>query len=266
GACAPPYRCPRGTIVDHELFNRSQFDVDLAAARSPARVFKKALQHADAVLKARFEGQRDIHKLIHDRAWLTDQILSQAWASLDCPLDSDIALLAVGGYGRGELHPHSDIDLLILLRDGSAGERYHEAISRFLTLLWDIGLAVGHSVRSISECQQEARSDVTVITNLMESRLLVGDSQLRQEMGEALWTDHMLSRADSLRGKHTKQPTRHAKFNDTEYNLEPNVNGAPGGPRDFQTIRWVARRDFGNNDPRQLVEQGCLCDSDYSLL
>src|SRR5690606_25123383 len=185
GACAPPCRCPRGTIVDHELFNRSQFDVDLAAARSPAHVFKKALQHADAVLKARFEGQRDIHKLIHDRAWLTDQILSQAWASLDCPLDSDIALLAVGGYGRGELHPHSDIDLLILLRDGSAGERYHEAISRFLTLLWDIGLAVGHSVRSISECQQEARSDVTVITNLMESRLLVGDSQLRQEMVDA---------------------------------------------------------------------------------
>ncbi len=252
--------------MDHELFNRSQFDVDLAAARSPARVFKKALQHADAVLKARFEGQRDIHKLIHDRAWLTDQILSQAWASLDCPLDSDIALLAVGGYGRGELHPHSDIDLLILLRDGSAGERYHEAISRFLTLLWDIGLAVGHSVRSISECQQEARSDVTVITNLMESRLLVGDSQLRQEMVDALGPDHMWTSAEFFRAKRAEQHARHAKFNDTEYNLEPNVKSSPGGLRDIQTIGWVALRHFGTNDLRQLVEQGFLNESEYSLL
>src|SRR5690606_3319291 len=136
----------RGIIVDHELFDPSQFQEDLALKRSPIPAFKKALQHAADVLQARFEGGRDIHKLIHDRAWLTDQILRQAWTTLACAEEADIALLAVGGYGRGELHPHSDIDLPILLRDGSSGEHYREAISRFLTLLWDIGLEVGQSV------------------------------------------------------------------------------------------------------------------------
>ena len=252
--------------MDHELFDPAQFSIDLAAARSPTRAFKKALQHADAVLKARFEGQRDIHKLIHDRAWLTDQILCQAWITLACPLDADIALLAVGGYGRCELHPHSDIDLLILLRNGSSGERYHEAISRFLTLLWDIGLEVGHSVRSISECQHEARSDVTVITNLMESRILVGEQQLRQDMIDALGPEHMWTSAEFFRAKRAEQHARHAKFNDTEYNLEPNVKGSPGGLRDIQTIGWVALRHFGTNDLRQLVDQGFLNESEYSIL
>ena len=252
--------------MDNELFDPGQFSSDLAAARNPARAFKKALRHADAVLQARFEGQRDIHKLIHDRAWLTDQILRQAWATLDCPLDADIALLAVGGYGRGELHPHSDIDLLILLRDGSSGEHYHEAISRFLTLLWDIGLEVGHSVRSISECQHEARSDVTVITNLMESRILVGEEQLREEMIQALDQQHMWTSAEFFRAKRAEQQARHAKFNDTEYNLEPNVKSSPGGLRDIQTIGWVALRHFGTSDLRQLVDRGFLNEPEYSIL
>ena len=252
--------------MDNELFDPGQFSSDLAAARHPARAFKKALRHADAVLQARFEGQRDIHKLIHDRAWLTDQVLRQAWTTLDCPMDADIALLAVGGYGRGELHPHSDIDLLILLRDGSSGEHYHEPISRFLTLLWDIGLEVGHSVRSISECQYEARSDVTVITNLMESRILVGEPALRQQMIDALGQQHMWTSAEFFRAKRAEQHARHAKFNDTEYNLEPNVKGSPGGLRDIQTIGWVALRHFGTNDLRKLVDQGFLNDSEYSIL
>ena len=252
--------------MDHELFNQDQFNNDLSTARAPAFAFKQALKHADTVLKARFEGQRDIHKLIHDRAWLTDQILRQAWATLDCPVDSDIALLAVGGYGRGELHPHSDIDLLILLRHGSAGERYHDAISRFLTLLWDIGLAVGHSVRSIHECQDAAREDVTVITNLMESRILVGEPQLRQDMIAALDPQFMWTSAEFFRAKRAEQHARHAKFNDTEYNLEPNVKSSPGGLRDIQTIGWVALRHFGTNDLRQLVDQGFLNETEYSIL
>ena len=252
--------------MDHELFDPAQFSIDLATDRNPTRALKKALQHADGVLKARFEGQRDIHKLIHDRAWLTDQILQQAWTALACPLDAEIALLAVGGYGRCELHPHSDIDLLILLRNGSSGEHYHESISRFLTLLWDIGLEVGHSVRSISECQDEARSDVTVITNLMESRILVGEQQLRQDMIEALDQQHMWTSAEFFRAKRAEQYARHAKFNDTEYNLEPNVKGSPGGLRDIQTISWVALRHFGTSDLRQLVDRGFLNESEYSIL
>ncbi|WP_185266340.1 [protein-PII] uridylyltransferase [Halopseudomonas xiamenensis] len=252
--------------MDHELFDPSQFKADLALARSPIPAFKKALQHAADVLQARFEGGRDIHKLIHDRAWLTDQILRQAWTTLACPEADDIALLAVGGYGRGELHPHSDIDLLILLRDGNSGERYHEAISRFLTLLWDIGLEVGQSVRSIDECQQEARADVTVITNLMESRILVGDQPLRQAMIDAVGPQQMWTSAEFFRAKRAEQHARHAKFNDTEYNLEPNVKSSPGGLRDIQTIGWVALRHFGTSNLRELVDQGFLNEPEYNIL
>ena len=100
--------------MDTELFDPGQFQAELALKSSPIAAFKKAIAQADAVLQARFRGGRDIHKLIHDRAWFTDQILTQAWARLACATDQGIALLAVGGYGRGELHPHSDIDLLIL--------------------------------------------------------------------------------------------------------------------------------------------------------
>ncbi|SDR80820.1 UTP--GlnB (protein PII) uridylyltransferase, GlnD [Halopseudomonas litoralis] len=251
--------------MDHELFDPSQFKADLALKRSPIPAFKKALRHASEVLQARFEGGRDIHKLIHDRAWFTDQILRQAWSALACPDDPDIALLAGGGYGRGELHPHSDIDLLILLRDGS-GDRYNEAISQFLTLLWDIGLEVGQSVRTVSECQQEARADVTVITNLMESRLLVGDESLRQAMLEAVGPQHMWTSAEFFRAKRAEQHDRHAKFNDTEYNLEPNVKSSPGGLRDIQTIGWVALRHFGTSNLRELVGQGFLNEPEYNIL
>ncbi|MEJ6656679.1 MAG: [protein-PII] uridylyltransferase, partial [Pseudomonas sp.] len=251
--------------MDHELFDPSQFKADLALKRSPIPAFKKALQHASDVLQARFEGGRDIHKLIHDRAWFTDQILRQAWSAIGCPNDPDIALLAGGGYGRGELHPHSDIDLLILLRDG-IGDRYNEPISQFLTLLWDIGLEVGQSVRTISECQQEARADVTVITNLLESRLLVGEESLRQAMLEAVGPQHMWTSAEFFRAKRAEQHARHAKFNDTEYNLEPNVKSSPGGLRDIQTIGWVALRHFGTSNLRQLVDQGFLNEPEYNIL
>lgn len=251
--------------MDNELFDPVQFEAELARTTSSTPAFKKALQQARNVLQARFEGGRDIHKLIHDRAWFTDQILRRAWLELDCANDPDIALLPVGGYGRGELHPHSDIDLLILLKD-TAGNRFDNEISQFLTFLWDIGLDVGQSVRTVSECQQEARADVTVITNLMESRILVGDNELRESMLAAVSPEHMWTSAEFFRAKRSEQHARHAKFNDTEYNLEPNVKGSPGGLRDIQTIGWVALRHFGTNDLRELVERGFVNESEYNIL
>ena len=176
-------------MMDDALFDPGQFQAELALKSSPIAAFKKAIRQADTVLSQRFAEGRDIHQLIHERAWVTDQILQQAWARLPCAGDAGISLLAVGGYGRGELHPHSDIDLLILLRGDV--EPYRDAIEAFLLLLWDIGLEVGQSVRSIEECQQEAAADITVITNLMESRTLAGDEALRQDMMQAIDTSHM---------------------------------------------------------------------------
>src|SRR3990167_8549946 len=137
--------------VDPELFDRGQFQAELALKASPIAAFKKAIRRAHDALNARFRAGRDVRRLVEDRAWFVDQILREAWDRLSWSADADIALLAVGGYGRGELPPYSDTALRIL-RDRNAPETFREPIERFLTLLWDIGLEVGQSVRSVDEC------------------------------------------------------------------------------------------------------------------
>ncbi|MDX1370749.1 nucleotidyltransferase domain-containing protein, partial [Pseudomonas sp.] len=251
--------------VDPELFDRGQFQAELALKASPIAAFKKAIRHAREVLDGRFKSGRDVRRLIEDRAWFVDQILREAWLRLPWSDDADIALLAVGGYGRGELHPFSDIDLLILL-DNADHETFREPIERFLTLLWDIGLEVGQSVRSVDECAEEARADLTVITNLIESRTIAGPERLRQRMQSVTSTAHMWASTDFFVAKQAEQRARHSKYNNTEYNLEPNVKGSPGGLRDIQTILWMARRHFGMLNLHAMVGQGFLLESEYALL
>ncbi|PTS83728.1 [protein-PII] uridylyltransferase [Pseudomonas sp. HMWF032] len=251
--------------VDPELFDRGQFQAELALKASPIAAFKKAIRHAREVLDGRFRTGRDVRRLVEDRAWFVDQILREAWDRLPWSEDADIALLAVGGYGRGELHPYSDIDLLILL-DNADHETFREPIEQFLTLLWDIGLEVGQSVRSVDECASEARADLTVITNLMESRTIAGPERLRMRMQAVTSTEQMWPSKDFFLAKHSEKRARHSKYNDTEYNLEPNVKGSPGGLRDIQTILWVARRHFGTLNLHAMVGQGFLLESEYALL
>ena len=251
--------------MDPELFDRGQFQAELALKSSPIAAFKKAIKQAREVLDGRFREGRDIRRLVEDRAWFVDQILQEAWKRFDWSEDADIALLAVGGYGRGELHPNSDIDLLILL-DSADHEVFRTPIEGFLTLLWDIGLEVGQSVRSVAECAEEARADLTVVTNLMESRTIAGPEHLRQRMQEVTASDRMWPSKEFFLAKRKEAKTRHAKYNDTEYNLEPNVKGSPGGLRDIQTILWVARRQFGSLNLHSLVQQGFLVDSEYGML
>ncbi|SDJ62165.1 [protein-PII] uridylyltransferase [Pseudomonas indica] len=251
--------------VDPELFDRGQFQAELALKSSPIAAFKKAIRQAREVLDARFQSGRDIRRLVEDRAWFVDQILNAAWDRFDWSEDADISLVAVGGYGRGELHPFSDIDLLILL-ESDDHEIFREPIEGFLTLLWDIGLEVGQSVRSVAECAEEARADLTVITNLMESRTIAGPERLRQSMLETTNSAHMWPSKHFFLAKREEQRARHAKYNDTEYNLEPNVKGSPGGLRDIQTILWVARRQYGTLNLHAMVGQGFLTEGEYALL
>jgi [protein-PII] uridylyltransferase len=251
--------------VDPELFDRGQFQAELALKASPIAAFKKAIRRAHDALDARFRAGRDVRRLVEDRAWFVDQILREAWDRLSWSADADIALLAVGGYGRGELHPYSDIDLLILL-DSNDHETFREPIERFLTLLWDIGLEVGQSVRSVDECAEEARADLTVVTNLMESRTIAGPERLRQRMQAVTSTEQMWPSKHFYLAKHEEQRARHGKYNDTEYNLEPNVKGSPGGLRDIQTILWIARRHSGTRNLHAMVNQSFLLESEYALL
>jgi [protein-PII] uridylyltransferase len=131
-------------------------------------------------------------------------------------------------------------------------------IEKFLTFLWDIGLEVGHSVRSIDDCQREGLADISVATTLFEARLLAGPESLFAGMRRALATDRMWSSQDFFEAKVKEQVERHHRYFDTAYNLEPNVKSSPGGLRDIQTIGWVAKRHFGTDTLDELVAHGFL--------
>jgi [protein-PII] uridylyltransferase len=170
-------------------------------------------------------------------ARLTDAALTDLWIGNLMPPGG--ALVAVGGYGRGELFPHSDVDVLVLLPDDILLEVARPALERFISSCWDIGLEIGSSVRTIEECAAEAARDVTVQTALLESRHITGPKKLFVELRERLGKD-MDPRA-FLRAKVLEMRQRHTKFNDTPYALEPNCKESPGGLRDLQVLLWVAR-------------------------
>lgn len=233
-------------------------DAEVRAASESAGLvaaLRDAITSATQSLDADFRSGRNAGELLRARAECIDELLGFGWNASDLPT-SDIALVAVGGYGRGELHPASDIDLLILVRDeASTPER---ELERFVTLLWDLGLQIGHSVRTVGQCIDQARADVTVLTNLIEARLLLGDQSLLASVeagtvAECMWAPDIFYRA-----KLDEQERRHDKFADTEYSLEPNVKGSPGGLRDLQLIGWLARRHFGWHHISELVEHRFL--------
>ena len=219
--------------------------------------FRQALADGDANLKQRFADDEPVEALVRDRARMVDVVLGRAWSLHVGPRERDVDLVAVGGYGRGELHPCSDIDVLILLPKSEVTDG-HDGIERFLTFLWDIGLEVGHSVRTIDDCQRESAADVSVATTLIEARLLSGPDYLFQSMKRALGQDNVWSSKAFFEAKVAEQQARHHRHHDTAYNLEPNVKSGPGGLRDIQTIGWVAKRHFGAETFDELVEHGFL--------
>jgi len=226
-------------------------------------VFKDALNAGNVQFNRRFIEGEDIRSLIYERALFIDCILHHAWFQFEWT--DSISLEAVGGYGRGELHPCSDIDLLILHRP-QVFEECKDNIEKFLTFLWDIGLEIGSSVRTVEQTVDIAKSDITVATNLFESRNLVGDQSLRYELLQAITPDKIWSAEDFFSAKYDEQQDRHKKYNDTEYNLEPNIKNAPGGLRDIQTISWVTKRYFGVKTLKQLEGKGFFTDEELSLL
>ncbi len=251
--------------VRDSLFNKSQFRADLTIASSPVPAYKKCLKEATCKLDAWFVEGIAIEELVLARAWLIDQVLRLAWEHLPWNQGCPVALLAVGGYGRGELHPGSDIDILILLAQDHY-QQHQDAIEHFLMLLWDIGLQVGSSVRSLDECASQAAQDVTIITNLMESRLICGPADLHQQLLERINSSHMWPGKAYLLAKVEEQRKRHKKYNDTEYDLEPNIKSSPGGLRDLHMLGWVAQRHYGTHDPAELLQLGFLSSSEYQQL
>jgi [protein-PII] uridylyltransferase len=226
--------------------------------------FRQRLSSGRERLRERFHNGDACAALVRDTAALVDGVLSDAWQSFGLPRDT-LALVAVGGYGRGELHPGSDVDITILHMPG-IDAAHDRGLEQFITFLWDIGLEVGHSVRSLADCRREAEQDVTVVTNLMEARLLIGNPVLLQEMKQVTGPDSIWPTAKFFEAKLAEQLARHHKYHDTAQRLEPNIKESPGGLRDIQVIGWVAKRHFNATTLHDLVEHGFLTEDEFRTL
>jgi [protein-PII] uridylyltransferase len=235
-------------------------DRRLADGEPPVPCFRDAVRAFGELLRRRFEAGEEADALVTRHAGFVDDLLRGAWRVV-MPEGAAAALVAVGGYGRGELYPASDVDVMILL-DGD-GAAPGGAAERLVTLLWDIGLEVGHSVRTVAECRDEAERDVTVATNILESRLIAGRPALLEAMRDATAPDRIWPSDRFFAAKWEEQKARHRKFNDSAYNLEPNIKENPGGLRDIQMIGWVAKRHFGATTMRDLVARGFLTEAEH---
>ena len=206
----------------------------------------------------KYEEGGAVSELITERASFIDQFIKKIWHAY---IPENVAtLVAVGGYGRGELHPYSDIDLLILCEHI---DEHKEDFSKLITLLWDLGFDVGSAVRTIEDCITAGLEDVTTATNILESRWITGDYHAFEHL-QNIWNkpDFWESKA-FFQGKIDEQDKRHKRFNDTVYQLEPNIKESPGGLRDIQTIYWVAKRHFKANSINELVQRNFLSTEEY---
>ncbi|MDL0430279.1 [protein-PII] uridylyltransferase [Marinobacter sp. TBZ242] len=243
----------------------SELEARISNDASPVRAARELLKERYNADAEAFRQGADVRALVHSRSGTLDTVLALIWNRYAFASSPDISLVAVGGYGRGELHPHSDIDLLILTRNGIE-ESWQEDLGAFVTLLWDLKLDIGHSVRSIQESMDAAREDVTILTNLLETRTIAGPDDLRDELSHQVYSDAISSDRDYFIAKREEQKRRHAKYGDTEYNLEPNVKGSPGALRDIQTIGWITKRHFGLQNIADLTRFSILTEEEHQIL
>ncbi len=227
--------------------------------------YKSLLNKADALMIEDFHIGVEVYQLVKSRAWVVEQIILQIWKhsiQLDLP-----TLVAVGGFGRGELHPYSDVDLLILVPNNTNNnDPFSEPIRSFVQTLWDIGLETGQSVRTPLECQVQAKDDVTVATNLMEARFIRGNKKLFEQMESKVTAKKIWKGEDFYIAKLNEQKQRHKKYSDTTFNVEPNIKQGQGGLRDIQMVSWVAQRFFQTNSLHELVDEGFLTEHEYIRL
>ena len=218
----------------------------------PASRCREALAAAAANIAERFRAGESVGELVRRRSDLVDYLLRTLWQKRAGVLRESACLVAVGGYGRGELHPYSDVDIMILV-DEPPGSDDEAAISGFFAALWDAGLDIGHSVRTPADCRRQAIDDITIATTLMESRLLSGPEPLFADMEHQVAPPGVWPADRFFAAKRKEQQARHHRYEDTAYRLEPNVKGSPGGLRDIQMIGWVAQRHFGGRTIDELV-------------
>lgn len=229
---------------------------------NPVVTFKQLIQIQTQTLKKRFDPNQSVTGLLTAKSRFIDNLLKCCWQHFMGPQATELALIATGGYGRNELFPHSDIDILILA--GPAEQQaYHEELSRFSRFLWDIGLTPGQSVRSIEECIEAAAEDQTIFTCLLEMRLITGNAQLYADLKTRMAEHKLWPSERFFPAKIAEQNQRYSKYHDTAYNLEPNIKEGPGGLRDLQVISWVFKHHYNSSTLRELIKYGYLARSEY---
>lgn len=216
---------------------------------------RDALALADAKLTRQFDAGVTADRLIAVRSRAVDVHVRAAWRRCFAA-NAPLGLFAVGGYGRGELFPHSDIDLLVLAKP-EVQQQAQPDLARFVALLWDAGLHASHAVRSAAECT-EAAADATVVTALIEARPLVAEADTERQLHDAVAQERVWPAAAFFEIKCDEQRQRHARFGDTSDNLEPNLKEGPGGLRDLHTLGWLLQRSFGHRRLAWLVDAGHL--------
>jgi len=238
-----------------------------SAAPLPVAELRARFRDGKAALLEHFRTSRptatSAAQVMRGLARHVDNTLSQLWQQSAMPAGA--ALLAVGGYGRGELFPYSDVDVLVLLPEGAAAaQAAQDAVPAFITACWDIGLEIGSSVRTVDECVAEAQNDVTVQTAMLESRVICGARRLFNQFRRA--SDEAMDPVTFLRAKTLEMRQRHVKYEDTPYALEPNCKESPGGLRDLQVVVWVARAAGLGRTWSELAAKGLMTPFEFKQL
>lgn len=227
--------------------------------------FKEFVKQRELAIQHKFDPQRPVDHLLKEKSEFIDEILISGWLHFLTDQADSHCLLAVGGYGREELFPHSDIDVAIVLNI-EIDPVVHERIASFATFLWDIGLKPGLSVRTIDETVTAAKENQTIMTNIMENRLIAGCPDLYKKLLDDIGPDKIWPSRQFFAAKMLEQAQRHEKYYDTAYNLEPNIKEGPGGLRDLQVIIWVFKRHYNSATLQDLIKNGFLTEFEYNQL
>jgi len=229
---------------------------------------KSYLDLSNKHLETEFINGVNVRRLVQKKARHIDNLLIALWRYFEFSAHVShppLSLIAVGGYGRGELHPYSDIDLLVLSQT-KLTKTQKDSLEAFISLLWDCQLKVAQSVRELSHCIELASQDVTITTNIMESRLLAGDKTLFTQVNQLTSPTEIWPQRAFFEAKTLEQRIRYRKYDGTSFDLEPNLKSSPGGLRDIHLLGWIAQRTYYPRSLFELIQQNIITKKEYYAL